>query len=139
MVGRRDTLATYGRNHQGKMKYGSGTTYKEIVFVCVPNRLRATFVTKEWDSVPMSSCLPTTYRPPTDHLPTINRPLTGHLLTDHLPTDHLPTTYQPCTDHFFMVQLVHNYPRMPLFFPAEMLTVTFSLTISLLVASLNSC
>ena len=50
-----------------KMKYGSGTTYDEIVLICVPNRLRPTFVMDEWDSILTSSCLPTTYRPSTDH------------------------------------------------------------------------
>ena len=54
-----------------KMKYGSGTTYDKIVLNCVPNRLRPTFVTDEWDSIPTSSCLPTTYRPPTDHFLTM--------------------------------------------------------------------
>ena len=54
----------------------------------------------EWDSVPTSFCLPTTYRPPTDHQPTTNRPP-----TNRPPTDHLPTTYRP----------LHDYPGFLLF------------------------
>ena len=69
---------------------------------------------------PLTNHLPTTYWPPTDHLPTNHLPTTYQPLTNHLPTtywpptNHLPTTYQPTTyqttNHFFMVQLVHNYP-----------------------------
>ena len=56
--------------------------------------------TNEWDSIPTYFCLPTTYRPPTDHQLTTNRPPTDHLPTTYwLPTDHLLTTYQPPTDH----------------------------------------
>ena len=81
---RRNCTRLCTESTHGKMKYGSGTTYNEIVLVCVPNRLCATFVTNEWDSLPMSSCLPTTYLPLTNHLP-----------TTYLPTTYLPTTYQP--------------------------------------------
>ena len=74
---------------------------------------------------PLTDPLPTTYRPSTNHLPTTYRPLTDHLPTTYQPpTDHLPTTYWPLTyhllntyrpltpftNHFFTVQLVHDYP-----------------------------
>ena len=67
-------------------------TAPELVLICVLNRLRATFVTNEWDSVPTSSC--------TDHLPTINRPLTDHLLTNHLPTTFLRCSLFTITHSF---------------------------------------
>ena len=62
----------------------------------------------------MSSRLPTTYQPPTDHLPTTYRPTTYRPSTDHLPTtyrpltDHLPTTFLRCSlftiTHWFIKQ-----------------------------------
>ena len=65
------------------------------------------YIMSRWYLCPYQrlSCLPTTYRPLTNHLPTTYWPTTYRPLTDHL-----PTTYRPPTDHFFTVQLVHDYP-----------------------------
>ena len=75
------------------------------------------------DHLPTTYCpptihLPTTYCPPTAHLPPTYQPPTAHLLTTYRslklstyrpPTDHLLSTYRPHTNHFFTVQLVHDY------------------------------
>ena len=65
------------------------------------------YIMSRWYLCPYQrlSCLPTTYRPLTNHLP-----------TDRPPTDHLPTTYRPPTDQPPTDHLLTTY--RPLFYGA---------------------
>ena len=94
-----DSLTFHCENF-GKTKYGTKPhTTKLYSFVYRIDSTQPLWMlyryteiqTNEWDPVPTYFCLPTTYRPPTDHQPTTNWPR----------TDHLPTTFLQCS--LFMI------------------------------------